>query len=679
MKKIYSIFLLFALFVGCKEEEKVKIGSSDSHVAPVLIETPTADTVSILKEEDADNVFTTVTWTAADFGVSTEIIYSLVATAEGFDGESVINTVTGSSTSSTVTVKEMNTALINITKYVNEAQVDTLNISITVTAYMSNETVVDANATSQASSFRALPYYTPQLPSNKIWVRGNHQGWSENDDTTILGSTEDSGGPYTGYMYLDGGFKVCELPTWSGKNYGAKVEPTPWETDGNGQKVEISTSDAGGGDSKNLATEEAGMYFMNTDLSTSLYVEKLVFKIEGSAVSAPVTMEWDPKERVLFANVDFLEGTYTFKANDDHNLGMGSQAGLASNGGEPISVTAGNKVIVLDLKVPGNLSYFYAGAVSSTPPVLTAPTTTTLVLEKDNADNDVETLNWSAAEYGDETLESYVVMLGSQTLATLTNGETSYTAKVKDLNIAALAEGGTPGTAADYEVVIKAMFTNENEISSEAVVMNLTPYEAFQPKVWLVGSATPAGWTHNDEVVLNLTGANDGTYNNAFWMNAEEFKVTSQGDWNGTNYGYASDGNLSTDGGAGNIPVASANHYIVEVNTENLTYSLTPLEWGIIGSATAGGWDSQTNATTFDATAMTWTWSGVTLTGSAESSPEFKFRANDNWSYNFGSTDTEGALVHDGGNIPVTSDGTYDIVMSYDAETRTFSYTITKQ
>lgn len=79
---------------------------------------------------------------------------------------------------------------------------------------------------------------------------------------------------------------------------------------------------------------------------------------------------------------------------------------------------------------------------------------------------------------------------------------------------------------------------------------------------------------------------------------------------------------------------------------------------GIIGSATPGGWDSDTNMTQDAGNPALWIINSITLTGG-----EAKFRANDSWSVNWGAnTFPTGTGTQDGPNIPVTA-GTYKVTL----------------
>lgn len=77
------------------------------------------------------------------------------------------------------------------------------------------------------------------------------------------------------------------------------------------------------------------------------------------------------------------------------------------------------------------------------------------------------------------------------------------------------------------------------------------------------------------------------------------FKFTSALNWDGINYGFAGDGKLSNDGGAGNLVAPAEGLCFLQANIANLTYSISvPVTtFGVIGDATPGGWDASTALT----------------------------------------------------------------------------------
>lgn len=168
-------------------------------------------------------------------------------------------------------------------------------------------------------------------------------------------------------------------------------------------------------------------------------------------------------------------------------------------------------------------------------------------------------------------------------------------------------------------------------------------------QVWgVIGSASPNGW--DDETQLTYSPENV-RWQGVLHLTAEEIKFRANHDW-GYNYGSDdADGTLQ-DGGA-NIPIDVESDYAIELDfsTPNeYTYVLN--RWGLIGDATPGGWDDDTN--------MTWDAENGVFTATLDLvAGTFKFRANDAWDVNYGGDIN--ALSAGGDNIPVAEDGSYTI------------------
>lgn len=177
--------------------------------------------------------------------------------------------------------------------------------------------------------------------------------------------------------------------------------------------------------------------------------------------------------------------------------------------------------------------------------------------------------------------------------------------------------------------------------------MNLTLYVPGGHQVWSPDSA-PTLYSRNFNFKY------DGF---VYFADANtEYKFTSKPNWDGPNYGNSgTEGELSDDGGAGNLVISEPGHYKLDVDLSGSPYTYTAVktEWGLIGDATAGGWDTDTNMT-FDAETKIWS---VTT---ELSSGTFKFRANDGWDINFGGSIT--SLTYGGDNIAVEA-GTYTITL----------------
>ena len=191
------------------------------------------------------------------------------------------------------------------------------------------------------------------------------------------------------------------------------------------------------------------------------------------------------------------------------------------------------------------------------------------------------------------------------------------------------------------------------------------------PKI--LGGSVVADWNTSNAIPMQYTG--DGTFDTYQYITVDGwgFKfVPLNSGWDGdfgaskTNAGYLAQNDED------NLSVPADGFYRVRVNMTDFSYSVLETTWGIIGSATPGGWGDDTNMTLNSATKGEYTWSAdITLTDG-----EIKFRANDGWDINFGDNGADGSLEYGGGNIAASA-GNYHIELILNSATG-FTYTITK-
>ncbi len=159
------------------------------------------------------------------------------------------------------------------------------------------------------------------------------------------------------------------------------------------------------------------------------------------------------------------------------------------------------------------------------------------------------------------------------------------------------------------------------------------------------------GWSQGSSQCLTTTDY----INYSGYANLDgEFKFTSQADWSGINFGSTGNpGELSTDGGAGNLNAGAAGLYWCQANIVDLTYSLTPVTTiGVIGDFNS--WGSSVALTSMD----NLVWEGDVTFPAAGG---WKFRANNGWDINLGGTVDN--LVQGGDNLQVEEAGTYHITL----------------
>ncbi len=306
-----------------------------------------------------------------------------------------------------------------------------------------------------------------------------------------------------------------------------------------------------------------------------------------------------------------------------------------------------------------------------------------LVLSETFPDNPALTVSWEPATFNIPVEVKYQVQISStedfavaHNLGTTTESVRYLNFTHEDLNEAVKTIGLEPYVAQELYFRVKS-YVGIDSLPSYSNVTNLTitPYLASPTynftDLYLIGSATAAAWDNlatNDNMYPLLKTSDNTVYTyTGFFKGGTDagFKVVqTKGEWN-PQYGLGSSaGVLSTDGGSGNIPVATDGYYTFTINTSSLTYTFveatapttTYSSVSIIGSV-RGNWDEdiQLTQSTFDQ--HVWYVMGVEL-----NSGEFKFRANNNWDVSWG-TNAEyyGTAAQGGANIPLSARWTYNV------------------
>ena len=166
---------------------------------------------------------------------------------------------------------------------------------------------------------------------------------------------------------------------------------------------------------------------------------------------------------------------------------------------------------------------------------------------------------------------------------------------------------------------------------------------AFTQYLYMSGDAN--GWSFSNPL---YSAAGDGKYTGFMYLNQNGFKFATQQDWNGTDYGTG-----LVEKGSNIVMTEPAGFYKVDVDLTSQALTYTAINRvGVIGSATAGGWDSD-QAMAYNAAEKCWEIKGITLTEG-----EMKFRANNAWELDWGGSLVD--ITYKGGNIKVAA-GKYNI------------------
>jgi hypothetical protein len=166
--------------------------------------------------------------------------------------------------------------------------------------------------------------------------------------------------------------------------------------------------------------------------------------------------------------------------------------------------------------------------------------------------------------------------------------------------------------------------------------------------VGIIGGATPGGSTPTP-MTQDPNNGNLWSISGPLTDGGLQFSINDgQFIWGGTDFPTGT----ATEGGP-EIPVTAGNWYVVfNTATGEYTFNINEIyeTVGIIGSATPGGWDTDTDMERSPTDSSLWTLRIVLIDGEA------KFRANNTWDVNWGSGDfPSGIATRDGANIPITA------------------------
>ncbi|MCH5239162.1 MAG: SusF/SusE family outer membrane protein [Muribaculaceae bacterium] len=188
---------------------------------------------------------------------------------------------------------------------------------------------------------KALTYEIQELATfENLYTPGDSNGWVQSESQML--STNDFI-TYTGFAYLQGGFKFTSELNWDGFNYGSAGEG----------KLML------GGSDNNITVKEAALYWCNVNVLNLTYSLTEI----TSASLIGVNGDWDNDIELTAVGDQKLEWTGTmtlneeggwkFRFNNDWavNLG-GSTTNLVLNG-DNITTPAGTYTVTLDLsKLP---------------------------------------------------------------------------------------------------------------------------------------------------------------------------------------------------------------------------------------------------------------------------------------------------------------------------------------
>jgi starch-binding outer membrane protein SusE/F len=237
----------------------------------------------------------------------------------------------------------------------------------------------------------------------------------------------------------------------------------------------------------------------------------------------------------------------------------------------------------------------------------------------------------------------------------------TYAPTVTEINNMILALGGKVGVAAQIEVRLKSGAAVNDLTYSNVITLTATPYLA---SAWIYVPGAYQGWDPTTADSL-ISASSNGIYTGmiAYTAGNLEFKITPAKKWD-VAYGDAGAGKISTSAGDNlKSPDAIVKQVTVDLNAKTIAFT-TPNEWSIIGDATLGGWNNDTDMKVVnDGKSNNYSIKTTLTTGA------LKFRFKHDWTVNLGGSLT--ALTNGGDNIAVTVPGTYTITLDVAAKKAT--------
>ena len=311
-------------------------------------------------------------------------------------------------------------------------------------------------------------------------------------------------------------------------------------------------------------------------------------------------------------------------------------------------------------------------------PVLTASTAAP-ALKIEDASKEAVKFSWSAADFNYPAGVTYTLQLAKkgtdfkEPVEFNAGPALSKSYSVADLNTALLRMGIPPNSLGQLDVRVKASVSAlVPTLTSTSTSLAATPYLVIiqYPSLYVPGGYQ--GWAPDKAAKLASVKDNKIYEGYVNFGDASEFKFTDAPNWNNGVFGDDGDGTSKklSSPGKNNFKVTSGGYYLLKADLNDKSWDAIKTSWGLIGSGTPGGWDSDTDLI-YEAATGTWS---VTLNLKAD---EIKFRANDDWAINFGDTKADGLLDYGGDNIKVAVAGNYTVTLNLSVGGN-YSYTLKK-
>lgn len=362
--KITKYFLSMAAAVGmiaaCQKTEMVQIAAPENVVAPVLeaVEGAIEITPSNLGLESA-----AFTWSLADYGVKTQVSYSLEAAA-AVNPDNKVVIVSGitadaaaleaGSLTFEVAYEDLNGILFNDLKLNDGVAEDVLFM---VASKVGEYAPVYSNAITVSCKVTAAEKQYPKLTVAGSYAYNN---WTPGKGQYVF-DFEGTDTKYSGV--IDFGEDVSALQfKFVGESWGNNEYSVPEGTEQTSEAAELPLQ-AGGGDNISAYTTHR-FYSFTLDKGTPKVTKNFSFNSLGvvgdgtpTGWDADTDMQFNAEKQRFYVDLTLTDGTIKFRADDGWDVNWGGADGVLVSGGDNIAVTAGDYRIYVNLNDPANPTY----------------------------------------------------------------------------------------------------------------------------------------------------------------------------------------------------------------------------------------------------------------------------------------------------------------------------------
>ena len=353
--KITKYFLSMAaavsMIAGCYKPEMIQIAAPEDVVAPVLeaVEGPIEITPANMGLEKV-----TFNWSAADYGVMTQVNYSLEAATAAAPDTKVTITSGLTATTAELTYEALNQILFNDLKLNDGVAEDVLFM---VGAKVGEYEKIYSNAITVSCKVTAAEKVYPKLTVAGSYAYNN---WTPGKGQFVF-DFDGTDAKYSGM--IDFGEDVSALNfKFVGSAWGENEFSVPSGEEQAAEAAELPLV-AGGGD--NIAAYTTHRYYnLTLDKATPKVIKNFSFNSLGVIGDATPTgwdadtdMSFNTEKQRFYVDLTLIDGKIKFRADDGWDVNWGGADGVLSAGGADIVVPAGNYRIYVNLNDPANPTY----------------------------------------------------------------------------------------------------------------------------------------------------------------------------------------------------------------------------------------------------------------------------------------------------------------------------------